>query len=111
MMLKGRHFYLHTDHRSLVYLHNKRFKNSKISRWQTRLEEFDFTIIYIKGSDNQFADFMSRRPGVDDPTLDLQSDFPVGKEYEVEPNSNFRVFIPFWSENQFPDKLTLFRVK
>ena len=111
MMLKGRHFYLHTDHRSLVYLHNKRFKNSKISRWQTRLEEFDFTIIYIKGSDNQFADFMSRRPGVDDPTLDLQSDFPVGKEYEIEPNSNFRVFIPFWSENQFPDKLTLSRVK
>ena len=110
MLLKGRHFYLHTDHRSLVYLHNKRFKNSKISRWQSRLEEFDFTIIFIKGSENVFADFMSRRPGVDDPTLDLATDFPVGKEYEIEPGSKFRVFIPFWSENKFPDKIELSRV-
>ncbi|CAG5082236.1 Oidioi.mRNA.OKI2018_I69.PAR.g10072.t1.cds [Oikopleura dioica] len=110
-LLKGRFFQIHTDHRSLIFLHKKKFKNSKISRWQSRLEEFDFHIVYIKGSENQFADFMSRRPGEDDKSLGYDSEFPVGREYEIDKNSPVRVFVPFWNENQFPEKITLSEVK
>ncbi|CBY09579.1 unnamed protein product [Oikopleura dioica] len=106
-LLRGRFFHVHTDHRCLVYLNKRKFKNSKIHRWQTRLEEFDFHVSYIKGSENTFADFMSRRPGENDKALDYEADIPAGREYSISNDSPIRIFVPFWNNSQFPDKLRL----
>ncbi|CBY38027.1 unnamed protein product [Oikopleura dioica] len=89
-LLRGRFFHVHTDH-----------------RWQTRLEEFYFHVSYIKGSENTFADFMSRRPGENDKALDYEADIPAGREYSISNDSPIRIFVPFWNNSQFPDKLRL----
>ena len=55
--LKGKHFVLYTDHKPLVKLgtvHNK-----TLNRMQEAMLEFDFEIIYQKGSEMP-ADFLSR---------------------------------------------------
>ena len=56
-ILKGTSFIVHTDHASLTYLDKTAFRNSKIARWQLRLSEYDFVLEYIRGQDNNFADW------------------------------------------------------
>lgn len=58
--LYGRHFYIYTDHRPLVWLFNLKDANSKLMRWKIKLEEFDYTIIYKKGTQNSNVDALSR---------------------------------------------------
>lgn len=56
--------------------------NSRLTKWQLRLEEFDFEIKYKKGKDNTVADALSRievdtkETRVDDDDLDLVSILP-----------------------------------
>lgn len=47
-----------SDHKPLIYLYN--LKNRKLTRVRLDLEEFDFVIEYIKGTDNVAADALSR---------------------------------------------------
>ncbi|KAF9742974.1 Retrovirus-related Pol polyprotein from transposon 17.6, partial [Nosema granulosis] len=48
--LKGRKFHLMTDHKALAEIRNKPyFNNNRINRWIEQIQEFDFTIEYIKG--------------------------------------------------------------
>lgn len=56
--LLGHHFYLETDHRNLVYLY--RASAPKLIRWRLRLQEFDYTVVHIPGTDNVVADALSR---------------------------------------------------
>ncbi len=56
--LLGRHFYIYTDHKNLVYLSTSTIP--KLVRWRLRLMEFSFTIIHIPGKDNVIADSLSR---------------------------------------------------
>ena len=62
--LLGPHFVVFTDHRNLVELHkrcdNNTTSNSKLNRWFVRIEQFDFTALYIKGILNVAADYLSR---------------------------------------------------
>jgi hypothetical protein len=59
--LKGpKTFTLLTDHKSLTYLDRNIFSNSKISRWQKRISEYNFVLQYIEGSENTLADMFSR---------------------------------------------------
>ena len=58
--LFGRKFYIYTDHRPLMWLFNLKEPNSKLVRWRLRLEEYDYQIIYKKGSLNTNADALSR---------------------------------------------------
>lgn len=60
--LYGQKFKIYTDHRPLVWLFNLKEPNSKLVRWRLRLEEFDYEIIYKKGSLNTNADALSRIP-------------------------------------------------
>lgn len=58
--LYGRKFKIVTDQRPLVWLHNLKEPNSKLVRWKLRLEEYDYTVEYKKGSCNTNADCLSR---------------------------------------------------
>lgn len=58
--LYGTHFTVKSDHAPLVYLYNMKNPASKLTRIRLELEEYDFTIIHIKGKDNVVADALSR---------------------------------------------------
>ena len=60
--LASNHFTVYTDHLNLQELFNRarNFRAGKLYRWAVRLQEFDFTAKYIKGSKNKMADYMSR---------------------------------------------------
>ena len=49
-----------TDHEPLKYIRKHKDSRGKIVRWILELESIDYTIEYVKGSDNTVADAMSR---------------------------------------------------
>ena len=59
----GTTFTLITDHKplGLIYNHPLSWLPARIERWFIRLQQYDFQVIYKKGSDNP-ADFLSRHP-------------------------------------------------
>ncbi|KAF9763578.1 Retrovirus-related Pol polyprotein from transposon 17.6 [Nosema granulosis] len=60
--LRGRKFHLMTDHKALAKIRNKPyFNNNRIDRWIEQIQEFDFTIEYIKGEVMTDADALSRQ--------------------------------------------------
>ena len=61
--LHGHKFTINTDHKALEWLNTARFTNSKLERWALKLQEFDFTVQYIKGETNVVADYRSRACG------------------------------------------------
>lgn len=58
--LYGNKFILRTDHRPLQWLFSLKDPQSKLVRWRLKLEEFDYTIQYVKGKTNYVADALSR---------------------------------------------------
>lgn len=56
----GTKFLVKTDHRPLTYLFSMKNPSSKLMRMRLDLEEYDFEIEYIKGSNNSGADALSR---------------------------------------------------
>lgn len=58
--LYGRHFTIETDHQPLRYLQRSDHANGRLMRWSMYLQQFNFTICNIKGSDNASADCLSR---------------------------------------------------
>ena len=62
-LLRDVHFILQTDHKNLTYIN---YGNSaRVLPWKLWVQEFDFSIEYIKGVDNGVADSFSR--GMKDP--------------------------------------------
>ena len=59
----GAPFILVTDHKPLQLIYNNPHSRppARIERWFLRLQQYDFQVIYKKGSDNP-ADFLSRHP-------------------------------------------------
>ena len=58
--LIGKHFIVECDHRPLSYLEHFKGKNGRLLRWSLFLQQYKYTVVYIKGIDNNFADFLSR---------------------------------------------------
>ena len=58
--LAGTEFILNTDHNPLVHLHKQKDPRGKFGRWIAELEEYDYTVKYIRGKDNVKADSLSR---------------------------------------------------
>lgn len=56
----GTKFLVKSDHRPLSYLFSMKNPSSKLTRMRLDLEEYDFEIQYIKGTDNVCADALSR---------------------------------------------------
>jgi hypothetical protein len=68
-ILRGVHFYLHTDHKNLTYI--RETPSPKVQRWCLRLMEFLFSISHIPGATN-IADPLSRAHE-SSPTADTSS--------------------------------------
>ncbi|MGL5708984.1 MAG: reverse transcriptase domain-containing protein, partial [Aeromonas sp.] len=58
--LLGRKFHVKTDHKPLEWLKTARDPRGKLARWTLKLQEYDFSIGYIPGSQNHMADYLSR---------------------------------------------------
>eukprot|EP01129_Flabellula_baltica_P008171 TRINITY_DN3225_c0_g1_i2.p1 TRINITY_DN3225_c0_g1~~TRINITY_DN3225_c0_g1_i2.p1 ORF type:complete len:755 (+),score=86.77 TRINITY_DN3225_c0_g1_i2:501-2765(+) len=56
----GAKFVVRTDHDTLKWMKSMSLKNTKYGRWILELQEYDFDIEHIKGTNNQIADFLSR---------------------------------------------------
>ena len=57
--LYGRKFKTVTDHKPLTWVMNVKDPGSLLLRWRIQLEEFDYEIVYKKGSQNTNADALS----------------------------------------------------
>ncbi|RWS03936.1 pol polyprotein-like protein [Dinothrombium tinctorium] len=60
--LTGCKFEVVTDSNPLTYLMRTKNLNSRLSRWSMFLQEYNFDIVYRKGSSNKLCDFLSRYP-------------------------------------------------
>ena len=58
--LYGRRFEVYSDHRPLVYLFTLADPSSRLTKFRLALEEYNFEVIYRKGSENVIADALSR---------------------------------------------------
>ena len=56
----GRRFKIVTDHKALTWVMNVKDPGSRLLRWRIKLEEYDYEILYKKGSLNTNADALSR---------------------------------------------------
>ena len=57
-LLRDRVFTIHTDHLNLTYMTNN--PNSMVTRWSIAMQELDFKIHFVPGSQNKWADTLSR---------------------------------------------------
>ncbi len=80
--LLGRPFRVQTDNSALTWLWSSKTLKGKFSRWALELQEFDFSISHVKGSQNVVADALSREPVCDSP-LPCNESFPV---YTLDPS-------------------------
>jgi hypothetical protein len=58
--LYGRKFKVVTDHKPLTWIMNVKDPGSRLLRWRIQLDEYDYEIVYKKGSLNTNADALSR---------------------------------------------------
>ncbi len=58
VLLAGRHFIVHCDHKALESL--KESQSQRVERMRLGLQEFDYEVAYIRGEENIAADAMSR---------------------------------------------------
>lgn len=58
--LYGRKFKIRTDHKPLLYLFSLADPSSRLTKFRLGLEEYDFYIEYVRGSENVTADALSR---------------------------------------------------
>ncbi|KAI5743669.1 hypothetical protein M8J77_013901 [Diaphorina citri] len=58
--LYGRKFKIITDHKPLQWLFNVKEPSSRLLRWRLKLEEYDYELVYKKGTLNTNADALSR---------------------------------------------------
>lgn len=56
----GTEFIVKSDHRPLIYLYGLKDPSSKLTRIRLELEEYNFIVEHIKGTDNVGADALSR---------------------------------------------------
>ena len=79
--IEGYHFTVVTDHASLKWLDNIKDPTGRLGRWALKMQQYDFTIIHRKGTDNVVPDAFSRL--YEDVPLDLISvgDGPVKDEW------------------------------
>ena len=92
-------FVIFTDHKSLQFIDRKEFNNAKIQNWSHKLSRFQFTVQYLEGKSNVFADWLSRAD--DAPPKQPCDNSAAGKFYAL-PDSPLRFYIPSWCENLVP---------
>lgn len=58
--LEGYFFKVITDHQALKWLHNLKNPTGRLARWALQLLEYNYEIVYGKGSSNLVTDALSR---------------------------------------------------
>ena len=66
--LEGYSFKVLTDHIALKRLHNLKNPTGRLARWALELLEFDYEVVYRKGSSNLVPDALSRSSEATKPT-------------------------------------------
>ena len=61
-LLVGSKFKIKTDHNSLKYFLEQKELNERQQKWVSKVQAYDFEIVYVKGKTNVVADALSRRP-------------------------------------------------
>lgn len=83
--LRGRRFHCITDHKALERIREKpEFANNRVNRWIEKMQDYDFTAEYRKGSDLITADALSRIYE-EDANKGL-----IQKDYKNEKGKNYR---------------------
>ena len=59
--LLGNRFQVKTDHNSLKYFLEQRVSSEEQQKWITKMQGYDFEIVYKKGKDNIVVDALSRK--------------------------------------------------
>jgi len=57
----GNQFQINTDHNSLKYFLEKRVSSEEQQKWVTKMQGYDFKIVYKKGKENIVADALSKK--------------------------------------------------
>lgn len=57
--LEGAHFILETDHHPLIYLQTQATLSRKQARWLEFLQQYNFSVQHVQGTDNIIADALS----------------------------------------------------
>ncbi len=80
--------HVHTDHRNLLFMKNKRTTSDKLLRWSLVLNDYRFTIHHVAGIENVVADALSRVVECNEVAIvDFQTmiaEAQDGKEQEAE---------------------------
>jgi hypothetical protein len=58
----GHQIKVYSDNKALSFLKKCTLTSNRITRWILQLQEYALEIVHIKGTDNHFADIMSRNP-------------------------------------------------
>ena len=83
-------FFFYVDHQALLYLVNKPCSTGRITRWLLILLEFDFTLVFKKGTTHQRIYHLSRLKN-DEPPLGVKDDFLDAYLFNIE-------MVPKWSD-------------
>lgn len=72
--LEGHETIVMTDHKALSYLQECKLLNNRLARWALILQQFQYRIEYIKGTDNVVADVLSRLPVGGEETIEQEGE-------------------------------------
>jgi len=71
--LQEKHFIIKSDHVSLQFLNSLKDSGaSRLHRWSLRLQQYSYSLIHVRGINNNLADTLSRRDY--DPTINTTMD-------------------------------------
>ena len=92
-LLRDRSFKIFTDHKNLTFLQSD--PSNMVSRWQMALQELDYTVEYVSGSNNYIADAMSRLcPNLTPVPIVLRDDTPTTSATSVSSLSAIHEAVP-----------------
>ena len=69
--LDHQQFTLCTDSRALIWLNRAREEKSKFMHWSLQMQEFNYNVEHVRGTENHLADALSRTPH--GPAIDEES--------------------------------------
>jgi len=91
-LLRDRHFMLHTDHINLTYINDHAMTSDKVYNWKLEVQEYDFHLVFIAGTDNIVADSMSRLCVLEDTETDEVVEYI---------NAIYEMFVPQHIQSDF----------
>ena len=73
---------LHTDHINLTHINDHAMTSDKVYDWKLEVQEYDFHLVLIAGTDNIVADNMSRLCVMEDTDTDEKVEY-INAIYEM----------------------------